>query len=139
MERLNHSRPGPKDDSLEMATARIEATSGHLLKNGPLMLLLLVAFAIVLGMVGWRSWKDLLRIDYFYDVLPGFRGGFEAAERELEAKVPEEQRLFLFANNPRFAGELREAWRQSCEAKLPDDPAWLETYVAAGPGYRWRR
>jgi len=140
MERLNHSRPGPKDDSLETATARLEAPAGHLLANGKQVLLMLVAFTIVLGAVGWWGWKDLVRIDYFYDVLPGYRGGFEAAERELEAKVPDDQRLFFFANSVRFAGELREAWRQSCEANLPDDPAWLETYVAAsGVGDRAQR
>ena len=31
MERLNHSRPGPKDDSLETATARLEAPAGRFL------------------------------------------------------------------------------------------------------------
>jgi hypothetical protein len=131
MERLNHSRPGPKDDSLETATAQLEATSSHLLKNGKQVLLLLVAFTIVLGVMAFSSWRDLVRIDYFYNVLPGNHAPFVAAERELEAKVPEDQQLFLFANSARMGDELRETWRQSCEANLPADPAWLEEYVAA--------
>ena len=134
MERLNHSRPGTKDDSLETATARQEAPAGRFLHGGKQTLLMLLAFTALLGAMSYSSWRDLVRIDYFYNVVPGDIGHFDylkAAERELEAKVADNQRLFLFANCETMGEELRETWRQRCEESLPDDPAWLEEYVAA--------
>ena len=131
MERLNHSRPGPGDDSLEMATARLEASSGRWRKTGMPVLLLLIAFTAVLGAVSFSSWRDLVRIDSFYDVLPGDPDHLAAAKRELEAKVAEEDRLFLFANNATMGEALRKAWRERHETCLPDDPAWLEEYAVS--------
>lgn len=129
MERLNHSRPGPGDDSLETATERLEVIPSGRLKKGRRAFLLLLVFTAVLGAVSFSSWRELVRIDFFYDVLPGSHGAREAAERELTAKVAVEDRLFLFANNSTMGGELREAWHEHCKTSLPDDQGWLEEYA----------
>jgi hypothetical protein len=131
MERLNHSRPGLSDDSLDDATSRLEVASHGWLKNGKQALLLLLAFTAVLGAVSFSSWRDLVRIDLFYDVLPGRHGQYAAAERELTAKVAGEDRLFLFANSRSMGAELRKDWWERCESSLPDDPGWLEEYAAS--------
>jgi hypothetical protein len=129
MERLNHSRPGAGDDSLESATARLEASSGGWLRNGWQALLLLLAFTTLLGAVSFSSWRDLIRLDHFYYILPGESTSHMAAERDLAAKVSEEDRLFLFSNSGTMGRELRRAWRERCKTSLPDDPGWLEEYA----------
>jgi hypothetical protein len=140
MERLNHSRPGPGDDSLESATSRLEVASHGWLKNGKWALLLLLAFTAVLGAVSFSSWRDLVRIDSFYHILPGGPKRLAAAERELDSKVADDQRLFLFASSGTMGKELRKAWRERCETSLPDDPGWLEEYaVSAGFNNRAER
>jgi len=131
MERLNHSRRGAGDDSLETATTRLEMASGGWLLKGKAVLLILLAFSCVLGVVAYSSWRDLVRIDHFYGILPGDRDPREAAERELKARVAEEDWVFLFANSDTMAHELRKAWRDRCEASLPDDSGWLEEYVVS--------
>jgi hypothetical protein len=131
MERLNHSRPGPGDDSLETATARLEEVSHGGLKNGRKALLLLLAFTAVLAAVSFSSWRELVRIDLFYNVLPGSHGQYAAAEQELTAKVAEEDRLFLFANSRSIGSGLRSTWWERCRSSLPDDPGWLEEYAVS--------
>ncbi|MEK7948973.1 hypothetical protein [Luteolibacter soli] len=129
MERLNHSRPGPGDDSLEAATARLEGPGGRLWNNGKQVFLLLLVFTVVLGAMSFASWRELVRMDYLYHLLPHEPDHLKAAERELEATVADDQRLFLFANSQMMGEKLREDWRKGYQASLPSDPALLEEYV----------
>ncbi|MCW1924238.1 hypothetical protein OKA05_16850 [Luteolibacter arcticus] len=129
MERLNHARSGPQDESLEVAIAQLEATSALSRKTGVPAFCLLLAFAIVIGLVSLATWRDLVRMDRLYNVIPGRIDHVAAAERELERKVPEDQRIFLFSGHSSMGTEIQRAWHESCKVSLPDDPAWLEEYA----------
>ena len=129
MERLNHSRPGSKDDSLEDVTGRLEAAGPVPRSWGHVFFWMVSAFVVLLGFSVAAAWRDAERIDYFYRLLPGDPA--EAVERELSKGRSEEERLFLFANSRELGQNRTSKWMESAWKKLPDDPGWLEDYATA--------
>jgi hypothetical protein len=129
MERLNHARPAATDDSLESATQRL-ISAGAPRRAGLWAFLALLVSVAVLAAVAVASWRELVRLDVLYRILPWHPDHSAAVEAELAKGRDADQQLFLFANCSVMGAEVREAWRDRCAIALPDDPAWLEEYAA---------
>src|SRR5690606_6396765 len=125
MERLNHVPPGGNDDETAAAVARLEAVAPR--KIGRWIAGLMVVFFGVLGTIAFGAWREIERLNHFYD-LPHPGSVSEGVERSLSAGRTADERRFLYANSETLGAEERDEWQDACEAELPDDPAELEEF-----------
>ncbi|MCW1912621.1 hypothetical protein OJ996_03480 [Luteolibacter sp. GHJ8] len=129
MDRLAHADPAAADDTLEMASARLERGNPRPLRQAALIFSGLLALLGILSMLWTDAYAEIKQLNPHY----GFLGHKVRHQKEMEERLSRgmdsEQRLFLFANT-RYA-DLPEVleWQQSFEQEMPSDPAWLEEAI----------
>jgi hypothetical protein len=130
MDRLAHADPAATDDSLEVATARLERSRPRPARQAAILLGgLLVLLGILLPLLGGGTYEELKQLGPHYHFIGHSARLQKEFENRLTGGMSREERLFFLANT-RYAEAVEVAeWQQSFDRELPGDPAWLEEAI----------
>jgi hypothetical protein len=130
MDRLAHARPADVDDSLGVATRRLER------KSAPPAWRIALGFAAALALLGAilspllrAAWEEMKELNPLYRFFSPHYSHLESWEQRITAGLDADQRLFLLANTNGVGQELQAAWMKAAAKRLPEDPGEFEEFL----------